>query len=67
MVVLLVSGIPVYKRYQNNQNIQKFEERWGKEDSKQRKKRGWIVVAVIIFNVVLIPILGCVLAHYNII
>ena len=70
-VIGFVTMVPLMKRYMYNKSITKgnyriFKERWGKEDPKQRKKRGWLIAAIVINNIVVFPIILAVLEHYHI-
>lgn len=65
-ILLVLESLPFYIRYWKEEIDQKFEERWGNEDPKQRKKRGWLIVALIINNLVLIPLIVIILEHYHI-
>ena len=69
--LFVVAYLPMMKRYMFNRLIAKgnfriFRDRWGNEDMKLRKKRGWLITALIINSLVLIPLLLIVLEHYNI-
>ena len=66
MAILVLLEVPIVKRYEKLENQKKFEERWGKEDPKQRMVRGWLIWALIINNL-LIPLFVILLEHYNII
>jgi hypothetical protein len=65
-VVLLLLSIPIDVRYWKYDTYQGFKERWGKEDPKQRTRRGWLIWILIINNLILIPALVVLLEHYNI-
>ncbi len=69
IVLLVVYYIPMIKHYMYNKSITKgnyriFRERWGKEDPKQRKKRGWLIAAIVINSLVVFPVILAVLEHY---
>ena len=42
-----------YKIVQNNYEL--FNTRWGKESKKLRKRRKWLIIALFIFNCIIIP------------
>ena len=68
-VIGAVTYGPFMKRYMYNKSIRKgnyriFRERWGKEDPKQRKKRGWLIAAIVINSLVAFPVILAVLEHY---
>ncbi|MCR5533479.1 MAG: hypothetical protein K6F10_06330 [Paludibacteraceae bacterium] len=67
MVILVAVQSPIWKRYQNPINIKEFEERWDCENPQQRTRRGFLVTLFIFNNVIVIPFLLYILAHYNII
>ena len=67
MIVLYVLSMPITKRYKNADRLRSLEKRWENEDSKKRRIRGWIITALVFNNIVLIPILVCLLVHYGII
>ena len=69
LLFFLVGYLPLMKRYMYNKSITKrnyqiFKDRWGKEDPKQRKKRGWIIAAIVINNIIIIPIVLAIFQHY---
>ena len=72
VVMIVIYYYPMMRRYMFNKSITTgkyriFRERWGNEDPKQRKKRGWIIAALVFNNIVLIPIGVFLLVHYGII
>lgn len=58
MAILVLLEVPIVKRYEKLENQKKFEERWGNEDPEQRMIRGWLIWALIINNLVVIPIIA---------
>lgn len=66
-ILMLVLMIPIWVRYRKKEKVQELVERWGKEDPKQRVIRGWLIWALIINNLILIPLFVILLEHYNII
>ena len=67
MAILVLIQLPIWKRYQNEKNIQKFERCWDKEEPKQKVIKGILVDLLIINNIILIPLLLCILVHYHLI
>ena len=51
---------------QKEERVQKLEERWGHEDPYMRKMRGWLLLAMTIINLILIPLFVIILCHYHI-
>ena len=52
---------PLMTRYMYNKSISKgkyevFRDRWGKEDRKQRKRRGWMIALLCINNIIVAPV-----------
>lgn len=69
LIFFIVGYFPLMKRYMFNKSIKKynyrvFKERWGNEDSKLQKRRGWFVVLLFVNNILIFPIVGFVLMHY---
>lgn len=56
MISLVAIQLPVWKRYQNEENVHKFERCWNKENSKKKTIRGIWVDLLIINNIVIIPV-----------
>jgi len=53
---------PFMKRYMFDKSISKskyqiFKDKWGKENRKQRKKRGWMIALLCINNIIVAPII----------
>lgn len=72
LLFFLVGYLPLMKRYMYNKSIKKhsyfvFKERWGNEDPKLQKRKGWLVAILFINNILVFPIVGIVLIHYHII
>ena len=67
MAILVLIQLPIWKRYQNEKNVQKFERCWDKEEPEQKVIRGILVDLLIINNIILIPLLLCILVHYHLI
>ena len=70
-LIIFILSRPIHNRYlkpkiQKN-NYQLFRERWGDEPLQQHKIRGWLVVALVFNNIIVIPILTIILGHFNII
>ncbi len=69
LIFFIVGYFPLMKRYMFNKSIKKnnyrvFKERWGNEDSKLQKRRGWFVALLFVNNILIFPIVGLVLMHY---
>ena len=69
VAMIVIFYLPMMRRYMFNKSITKgkyriFRERWEKEDPKQRKKRGWLIAALVINNLVIFPIILAVSEHY---
>ena len=68
-LIFLIGYAPLIQRYMFNKSISKdkyqvFKDKWGKENRKQRKKRGWYIVLFIINNIIVFPIVVAVLIHH---
>lgn len=67
MTTLVALQWPIWKRYQNEENILKFERCWGNEEQEQKTVRGIAVVLLLIHNLIMIPLYLYLLIHNNII
>ena len=66
MAILVAAQFPIWKRYQNPKNIEKYERCWNNESPRQKVQRGMGVDLLIINNVVIIPVILYLLIHYKI-
>lgn len=67
MAIMYFLSLPITKRYKDTDRLRNLEIRWKNENPRNRKIKGWIIVSLVFNNVVLIPILLCLLVHYAII
>lgn len=65
-LLLILEALPFCIRYWKEERVQKLEERWGHEDPYMRKMRGWLLLAMTINNLILIPLFVIILCHYHI-
>ena len=68
-LVFLIEYTPLLHRYSFNKSILQdkykvFKDRWGKEDRKLRKKRGWYIVLLVINNILVFPYVVMKLIHH---
>lgn len=59
-IVFFLTYVPLLQRYMYDKSISKdkyqvFRDRWGKEDRKQRKRRGWYIVLLLMNNLLIFP------------
>ena len=68
-LLFLIGYVPLIQRYMFNKSIsegkyQIFKDKWGKENHKQRKKRGWYIVLLLTNNALVFPVVVTVLIHH---
>lgn len=72
LLLFIVGYLPLMKRYMYNKSIKKynyrvFNERWGNEDPKLHKKRGWLLIFLFVSNIIIFPIvLVLLIYHYHV-
>lgn len=56
MMSLVVLQLPIWKRYQKEENVRKFERCWNNENPQKKAIRGILVDILIINNIIIIPL-----------